>query len=257
MNPITLSDRQRPLLRSLTPFLCAFILSGCASTDALDTLKSAGVLNDTLSGGSAGDAVTGDEITAGLKEALTKGTSAVVSKLGASGGFSADPKVRIPLPSSLAKAQDFAAKFGLDARFNELEDKLNEAAEAATPKAKTLFVNAVKTMSVSDAKGILSGPDNAATQYFEDRTRDDLGNAMSPIVDQSLADVGAAAYFTSLMSSYNKIPFAPKVDADLTSHVVNKGMDGIFLYVAEEEKAIRANPLKRTSELLQRVFAGQ
>lgn len=244
---------RRVSVRSFAALLSIGALAGCASTDALDTLKKAGV----LSGGAAGGAITGDEITAGLKEALTKGSTAVVSKLGTSGGFASDPKIRIPLPSSLAKARDFAAKVGLDGRFNELENKLNEAAEAATPKAKSLFVDAVKSMSVSDAKGILQGPDNAATQYFEDRTRGDLGDAMSPIVDRSLSEVGAVSYFTNLMSSYNKIPFAPKVETDLTSHVVNKGMDGIFLYIAEEEAAIRANPLKRTSELLQRVFAGQ
>ena len=161
------------------------------------------------------------------------------------------------MPASLAKARDYAAKVGLDSSFNELELKLNEAAEAATPKAKELFLGAIKDMSVEDAQGILKGPDNAATQYFETKTRTNLAGEMTPIIESSLAQVGAVSYFNQLMSSYSKIPFAPKVDADLTSHVVDKGMDGIFTYLAKEEKSIRENPVERTTDLLKKVFSAQ
>ena len=237
---------------SLTAVSLCALVAACESTGgALEKLQESGLLK------SAGGALTSDEITAGLKEALTKGSEAVVSKLGAPGGFSKDPAVHIPLPASLAKARDFAARVGLDSSFNELEGKLNEAAEAATPKAKSLFVGAIKEMSVADAKGILSGPDNAATKYFEDKTRTSLAGEMTPLVDKSLAEVGAVSYFNTLMSSYSKIPFAPKVDANLTSHVVDKGMDGIFAYLAKEEKAIRENPVERTSALLKKVFAAR
>lgn len=235
------------------------LLTACATDGGpnLDDLKA--VAEAALSGdsSSATGALSVDEITRGLKEALTTGSNAVVSQLGASQGFSADPAIRIPLPKSLVKARDLAAKVGLEGSFDELELKLNEAAEEATPKAKALFVNAIKDMSVEDAKGILQGPDDAATQYFRTKTGANLQEQMRPIVDTALAEVGAVASFNSLLSKYNNIPFAPKVDADLTSHVVDEGSDGIFYYLAQEEKAIRENPLKRTSQILQRVFGSR
>ncbi len=224
-----------------------FTLTACKTNEAIKSLEKSGLLK-------SGGGLSISEITAGLKEALTKGSGAVVSQLGANNGFNGDAAIRIPLPTALDKARKYASKVGLDGSFNELETKLNHAAERATPKAKSLFIGAIKEMSVQDAKGILRGPDNAATKYFEDKTRTNLAGAMRPLVDQSLSEVGAVNYFNQLMGRYKAIPFAPKVDADLTTHVVDKGMDGIFYYLAREEKAIRENPLKRTSELLRKVF---
>lgn len=234
--------------------LCGALLGGCAADGSqLDGLKS--IAESALSGDqSATGVLSVDEITRGLKEALTTGSNAVVSQLGQANGFSDDPAIRIPLPSSLVKARDFASKVGLEGSFDELELKLNRAAEEATPKAKELFVGAIQSMSVEDAKGILQGPDNAATEYFREKTGADLQAEMRPIVDQALANVGAVSTFNSLLSRYNSIPLAPKIDADLTSHVVEEGSDGIFYYLAQEEKAIRENPLKRTSDILRRVF---
>ena len=228
----------------------AFSLTACKTNEALQTLEKSGLLK-------SGGPLSLTEITAGLKEALTKGSASVVSQLGASNGFNGDSLIRIPLPRALGKARDFASKVGLDGSFNELETKLNRAAESATPKAKSLFLGAIRDMTLQDAKGILRGPDNAATKYFEDKTRTSLAGAMRPLVDRSLSEVGAVTYFNQLMGRYQSIPFAPKVDADLTGHVVDKGMDGIFFYIAKEEKAIRENPVKRTTALLRRVFASQ
>lgn len=227
-------------------------LSGCAGGGSLNDLEKIG-LGSLGSGG----ALSTDEITRGLKEALTKGSTAVVGQVGASDGFNADPIIRVPLPKTLLKARDVAAKVGLDGTFNDLEVRLNRAAELAAPKAKSLFLNAIRDMSVQDAKGILQGPDDAATQYFKGNTQVELAAAMRPLVDQSLAQVGAVRTFKDAMSQYNKIPLAPNVNADLTAHVVEKGMAGIFHYLAVEEKAIRDDPLKRTSQLLQRVFSAQ
>ncbi|MFK7965247.1 MAG: DUF4197 domain-containing protein [Burkholderiaceae bacterium] len=242
------------LIRALTAaaLTTTVVLAGCSNTGQLaDQLQKSGLLKGV------GGALSIDEITAGLKEALSKGSTAVVGQLGSAGGFSADESVRIPLPSTLAKARDFAAKVGLDGSFNNLENKLNEAAELATPKAKTLFLGAIKQMSVEDAKSILSGPDDAATKFFESKTRSQLASDMRPIVDNSLSQVGAVNTFNQLADRYKRIPLAPKVDADLTGHVVSKGMDGIFKYLAQEEKAIRENPAARTTELLKKVFASQ
>jgi len=233
----------------------ALVLAGCAAdgSPSLEGLKSAA---ETAIGGQTGELTT-DEITRGLKAALTTGSNAVVSQLGQSGGFDADPAIRIPLPNALNSARDFASKVGLAGSFDDLEVKLNQAAEAATPKAKALFVGAIKSMTVDDARGILQGPDNAATQYFEGRTGAALQAEMRPIVESALAEVGAVNTFNQLLGRYQQIPLAPKINADLTGHVVEKGTEGIFFYLAQEEKAIRENPLKRTSDILQRVFGSR
>ena len=245
--------------QTCTIIFTAAILTGCASDGGykLDDLKA--VAESALSGdaSAAGGALSIDEITRGLKEALTTGSNTVVSQLGAAKGFSADPAIRIPLPKSLLKARDIAKKVGLQGSFDDLELKLNEAAEEATPKAKALFVTAIKDMSVDDAKGILQGPDDAATEYFRGKTGANLQQQMRPIVDSALANVGAVSSFNSLLAKYYNIPLAPKVDADLTGHVVDEGSDGIFYYLAQEEKSIRENPLKRTSQILQRVFGSR
>lgn len=230
-------------------------LTGCATDGTFDI----GTIRDSAGQvlySSTGTGLTDTDIVAGLKAALETGTGTVVEQLGTSDGFNGNSLIRIPLPNALVKARDLASKVGLDGQFNDLETKMNRAAELATPKAKDLFVGAIRDMSVTDARGILGGPDDAATAYFLDKTGADLQSAMRPIVDSALAEVGAVNTFNNVLSSYNRIPGAPSVDADLTGHVVEKGSDGIFYYLAEEEKAIREDPLKRTSEILQRVFGG-
>ena len=232
------------------------LLASCAANGPnLEGLTAAA--KSALDGSDGGGALSTDEITRGLKEALATGSSAVVSQLGQPNGFNGDPAIRIPLPQSLQNARSLASKVGLEGSFDDLELKLNEAAEAATPKAKELFLGAIRDMSVDDARGILQGPDNAATEYFRNKTGESLMAQMRPIVDQALSQVGAVSSFNQLLTRYNNIPLAPKVDANLTEYVVEEGNDGIFFYLAEEEKAIRENPLKRTSQILQRVFGSQ
>lgn len=237
--------------------LSATLLCSCAGSGGpgLSDIRSAA--EAALGSSTASGPLSLDEITRGLKEALATGSTAVVSQLGQKNGFNSDPSIRIPLPKSLQKARKYASKIGMESSFDELENRLNQAAEEATPKAKALFLGAIRSMSVEDAKGILQGPDNAATEYFRGETGDNLQARMRPIVDQALSDVGAVQTFNQLLSRYNKIPLAPKVDADLTGHVVKEGSEGIFYYLAQEEKAIRENPLKRTSEILRRVFGSQ
>ncbi len=242
-------------LKHIVPYAFVISLSACGGTGpTLDDLTKTAeaVLGDSQSG-----LLSNADITAGLKEALTKGSSAVVGQLGQQNGFSNDPTIRIPLPQTLLKARNYASKIGMEKSFDDLELRLNRAAELATPKAKSLFVGAIKDMSVQDASGILKGPDDAATSYFRGKTGPSIQTAMRPLVDDALAEVGAVQSFNQLLKQYNAIPLAPKVEADLSGHVVEKGADGIFLYLAQEEKAIRTNPVKRTSELLRRVFGAQ
>lgn len=241
-------------LKSKMCLLCVAVvlLTGCANSGAvLDELgKVAGqVMSESSSG-----ALTAGEISDGLKQALSVGTQQVVRQLGRADGFNADPIAHIPLPTALDRARQVAAKVGLSGSFDSLETRLNRAAELATPKAKELFLTAIQQMTLDDAVGILKGPDDSATRYFEGAMGGRLANAMRPIVDDSLSQVGAVRVFNDLLANYRQIPLAPPVEANLTDHVVKLGMDGIFHYVAKEEKAIRENPLKRTTELLRRVF---
>ena len=135
--------------------------------------------------------------------------------------------------------------------------KLNRAAEVATPKAKELFSQAISEMTFEDVMNIYNGPDDAATRYFQKKMTPPLAREMQPVVDQSLAEVGAVQAYDKVMAEYRSMPFVPDVKADLTTYVVEKGMDGIFHYMAVEEAAIRQDPAKRTTELLQRVFGAK
>jgi hypothetical protein len=140
---------------------------------------------------------------------------------------------------------------------NDLKTRMNDAAEIATPKAKSLFLDAISTMTITDAQDILFGADNAATNYLRSRMGSALGVEIEPIIQSALNQAGAVQAYDSVMGQYQSLPFMPDVKANLTNHVVDKALDGIFYYVAQEEAAIRNNPAKRTTELLQKVFAAQ
>jgi hypothetical protein len=207
------------------------------------------------SGSMSPGSLSTEEISKGLKEALRVGSENVVQKLGTADGYNTDPKIHIPLPASITKIRNYAAKVGLQGGFDDLETRLNRAAESAAPKAKKLFWSAIGDMSLDDAKGILSGPDNAATQYFRNKMTTPLSSEMRPIVDQAMSQTGAIQAYDSAVGKLG--PFAPSLPdykTKLTNHVIEKGMDGIFLYLSEEEAAIRNNPTKRVSKILQRVF---
>ncbi len=199
--------------------------------------------------------VTDNDIAGALKDALNISSDNVVSQLSAAGGFNSDPNIRIPLPDSLQTVQKTMNKFGMGSSLNNLENKLNEAAETATEKAKPLFVNAIKELTWDDVKTILNGPDDAATQYFKGKMSSPLSAEMKPIVDNSLSEVGAIKSYNNAMGKYKSLPLVPDVQADLSQHVLDKGIDGIFYYLAIEEGKIRNDPAKRTTELLKKVFS--
>jgi hypothetical protein len=139
----------------------------------------------------------------------------------------------------------------------DLELKLNRAAETATPNAKTLFVDAISTMTFDDVKSIYDGPQDAATRYFQNKMTPGLTLAIEPVAKESLSHVGAIQAFDQIMGQYRTIPFVPDIKADLTLHVTQKILDGIFFYVAKEEMAIRQDPVRQTANLLKRVFGAQ
>lgn len=239
------------LLKQLLLGWALVLSSGCANNaELLDGLEQ--IAGQAMSQ-SAG-ALSIEEISGGLKQALSVGTQEVVAQLGQSDGFNADPVIHIPLPRALVNARKVAAKVGLESSFDSLETRLNQAAEKAVPNARRLFLGAISQMTLADARGILQGPDDAATQFFRQAMGDQLSDAMRPIIDNSLSEVGAVRGFRQLLASYRQIPFAPAVEADLTQHVLDRGMQGIWHYIAKEEQAIRQDPLKRTTDLLRRVF---
>ena len=208
-------------------------------------------------GTTAQKALTSEEIGAGLKQALQVGSETVVSNLSQTDGFNHDPVIHIPLPEQFETVRSVLGKIGMSSMLDDLEIKLNRAAEVATPYAEQLFTQAISEMTFEDVMNIYNGPDDAATKYFQDKMTPRLANEMRPVVDQSLAQVGAVQAYDNVMGEYRDIPFVPDVKADLTTYVVEKGMDGIFHYMAVEEAAIRQNPVKRTTELLQRVFGAK
>ena len=212
-------------------------------------------LLDKLTGpSSSNQTLSNADIATGLKEALRVGSESVVKQLGTKDGFNADKAIHIPLPKSLRQVKEALGRVGLDSMLSDLELKLNRGAEKATGEVKKLFLQSVDQMSLDDARRILNGPDDAATQYFRRTMNKPLRRKMRPIVSESLTEVGALKAYDDTMASYRKLPLVPDVKSDLVKHVLDKGMDGIFHYIAKEEAAIRKNPVKRTTDILKQVF---
>jgi len=207
-------------------------------------------------GGGSGRGLETGTIAQGLIEALRLGTEAVVGQLGQPGGFADDAAVRIPLPGGLEQVRSGLVAAGLGPAIADLETRMNRAAELAVPEASQLFQEAIAAMTIDDARGILSGPDDSATRYFEGQMRPTLAERMTPIVETELGEVGAVQAFDSFLAQYEELPFMPNVRGNLTSHVVDEALGGLFHYVALEEQAIRSDPAARTTELLQTVFGG-
>lgn len=247
-----MQGKKYPIFAAAVIFLSFVPVLLQAETNWLE--KGTHVLNSLSAPQSKQQGLSNQEIGSGLKEALKVGTENVVRQLGAVDGFNNDAQIHIPLPQEFATVKSVLGKVGMAGMLDDLELKLNRAAEAATPKAKELFWKAITEMTISDVQGIYSGPSDAATKYFQGKMTPELAKAMKPIVDKSLAEVGAVQLYDQVMAQYKAMPFVPDVKADLTRHVLDKGMDGIFYYMAKEEAAIRSDPAKRTSQILQKVF---
>ncbi|MFZ5766422.1 MAG: DUF4197 domain-containing protein [Thermodesulfobacteriota bacterium] len=178
----------------------------------------------------------------------------MVSQLGRPDGFNLNSEIHIPLPEKMRVVRDALKTVGKSAMLDDLEIRLNRAAELATPRAKELFLAAITEMTLDDAMAIYNGPEDAATRYFQKKLTPQLTDEMTPLVRQSLAETEAARTYDSVMASYRAIPFVPDAKADLTAHVVDRGLAGIFFSLAREEAAIRRNPAKRTTDMLQKIF---
>jgi hypothetical protein len=237
-------------------------LTSCQSATLMDNAQT--IMNSPLTrdlggmiGQSAVYSLSNSEVSAGLKEALRIGSSTVVSQLGRSGGFSLNDAIRIALPDELQGVDKALSMVGMNSLTADLENRLNAAAEIATPKARALFVNAISNMTIEDGYNILTGPQDAATTYLRNVTGAQLTSDMMPLIQSALSQAGAVRAYDQVMGQYAALPFMPDVKANLNNYVAEKTLDGIFYYVAQEELKIRTNPAARTTDLLKKVFANQ
>ena len=189
-----------------------------------------------------------------LKSALDRGARAAVAQLGRENGFLGDARVKIPLPESLRRAEKNMRRFGMGKYADELIVTLNRAAEAAVPEAKQLFIDALRQMSVQDAKGILTGGDTAGTEYFRRVTADELAKRFLPIVQRATARVGLAQKYNQYARHGVRVGLVEAEDANLDDYVTRKALDGLYFVVAEEERKIRKDPVGAASSLIRKVF---
>lgn len=198
--------------------------------------------------------ISGKDAGGGLKEALTQGAGKAVALLGKSDGFLKNPKVKIPLPESMQQVESVMRGLGMGKQADELITAMNRAAEAAVPAAKDMLVDAVKQMSVEDAKGILTGGDDAGTQYFRRKTADPLAQKFLPVVKQAIDKVKLAKTYEKFAKKAAKFGLVKEKDTHLENYVTEKALDGLYLMIAEEERAIRTNPIGAAGSLAQKVF---
>lgn len=222
-------------MRVITGFLAGMVIISQALALDLGSLSNA-------------DAVSG------LKDALTQGSATAVSKLGVENGFLGNDKVKIPLPDALKRVEGGLRLLGMKKQADELVTAMNRAAEQAVPEAKTLLVSAVKNMSVQDAKGILTGGDTAATEYFRKTTSDQLKQKFLPIVTKATAKVGLTEKYNNLAGKGAQLGLVDAKQAKIENYVTQKTLDGLFLMIAEQEKAIRKDPVGSATGMAKKVF---
>ena len=201
---------------------------------------------------SLGDLSQGDA-TGGLKDALTQGAQIAVKQLGTPGGFSNNPEVKIGLPGKLEKAAGALKMLGMGDQITQLEDSMNKAAESAVTQAQPILVNAVKNMSVNDAKGILSGGQDSATQYLDKSSREQIRAKFLPIVKQSTDKVGVAQQYNALAKKAPLGLLGGKSDS-VENYVTEQALDGLFKMIAQQEESIRQNPAAAATSLAKKVF---
>jgi len=211
-------------------------------------------LGSALSARASVDALSNQDAVSGLKAALEKGSGVAVDVLGKTDGFFGNGAVKIPLPDSLKKYEKLMHSVGMGKYADELVLTMNRAAEAAVPEAKKLFVDAVKKMSVQDAKGILTGGQTSGTDYFKRSTTDQLKAKFLPIVKNATAKVKLAEKYNQYAQKGVQFGLVKKEQSNLDDYVTQKTLDGLFYMVAEEEKKIRQDPVKAGSDIIRKVF---
>jgi hypothetical protein len=229
-------------------FTILSILAGCTAQQIQQAM------DDYLN---SSNPLTSQEVASGLKEALVQGISKGSANASKTDGFFKNPQIKIPFPPDAQQVADKLRAIGLGGEVDKFVKTLNRGAETAAKEAKPIFVQAITSMTIQDAWGILKGEPNAATNYLKKTTSEQLFAKFKPVMQQSLNQVNATKYCSDLVSRYNKIPFVEKVNPDLDDYATNLAIDGLFTLIAKEEAHIRKDPLARTTDLLKRVFANQ
>ncbi len=217
-------------------------LSGC------DTLSKINLTNNIPVVLSEGDVVNG------LKEALNVGTNNAVGLLGKPDGILRNPLYMIPFPQEAIRAKEKLEQLGMETLIDNFIATMNHGAENAVSKAGPIFLNAISSMTISDAVNILKGADNAATEYFKSKTTASLTALFKPEISKALDAVNCTKYWTDITSTYNKIPLVNPIETDLSKYVTEKALNALFTQIATEEKKIRTNPAARINDILKKVF---
>lgn len=194
------------------------------------------------------------QLVRGIKETLELGSSRAATSLSATGGYANNPLYRIQLPANLQPITKNLRQLGLGGQLDKVEALMNQGAEKAAVEAKTVFIDAVRNMTVTDALGIIRGSDTAATSYFRQQTESSLRQRYLPIIQQNLKQIGFYNQYQQLLSSYKLLPLANKPNLDLEQHVLDQSLNGLFKQVAVEEKLIRKDPVGRGSQIIGTVF---
>jgi len=232
------------MLRTSLGIIIFLMITGCSKQQISKSLG--GILDS--------NSLTTEEVSAGLKEALIKGISQGSASASKTNGYYKNPRIKIPLPPDIQEIEGKLRDIGLGSEVDKFLLTLNRGAEKAATEAKPIFINAIRSMTIRDAWGILKGDEHAATNYLKKTTSNQLRNAFQPEISKALEAVNATKYYSTIVTSYNKLPFVTRIDPDLESYATDQAIEGLFYLIAQEEEKIRKNPAARTTELLREVF---
>lgn len=200
------------------------------------------------------DQVSSADATQAVRQALAQGADKAVAQLGRPGGFLDDPQLRIPLPDTLRKSRRVLELMGRGKELDALETSINRAAEQAVPQGKAVLERAVRSMTLADAKQILTGGDDSVTRFFRENTRDDLLAKLQPLVDKEIAELGIARQYDALAGKGAQLGLLEGPQSSLSGYVTDRALEGLFTVIAREERALRQDPLAAGSRILRQVF---
>ncbi len=250
----------KKIIFSFTILSLIYFVTGCGSTGAslLNTVNN--VVSNTGTAANQPPALTNDEIVSGLKEALRVGAQNSASLASKADGFYKNTELFIPFPEEAIKVKNKLKEVGFENKINDFEMSLNRAAEKACEQAAPIFINAITSMTLQDAMGILKGGDTAATGYLRKTTTESLKSSFRPVVKDAIEKVQVTKYWEPLITKYNQLTFltgGEKVNPDLNEYVTQRAVNGVFKLVASEEKKIRKDPIARVTDILKKVFGSK
>ncbi|MFV0346085.1 MAG: DUF4197 domain-containing protein [Bacteroidales bacterium] len=243
------------ILESLTGSSSSEETTTNSSSSSSTTTPTSTGTSSSSSSSSILSSLTQSQASDGIREALIQGVVEGVGLVSKKNGYYGDALIKIGFPEELQKVESTLRAVGMDKVVDKGVQVLNRAAEDAASAATDIFVSAIKEMTLQDAIGLVTGGDNAATEYLKSHTSAKLIEKLSPSIETSLDKVNATKYWSNIITKYNAMPFAQEqVEPDLTKYVAEKAVDGLFVKIADEEKQIREDPVSRTSDILKSVF---